>query len=127
MLKLPVNHRARGAFGLSVSALCQVQAQSINIIFIKKEEKSPILESVSFLNHSKPSVLKTFQLPAQHIHSPNFRLIFYAAFKVHRKYIDIRDVPSLDWILWEMSEDRKHLNSPETLQRFIWQGNENEH
>lgn len=57
----------------------------------------------------------------------NFRLIFYAAFKVHRESIDIRDVPSLYWVLWEMSEDSKHLNSPLTPQRFICQGNENEH
>lgn len=91
------------------------------------------MESVSFLNHSKPSVLNSFQLPAHEIHSAililgdNFRLIFYAVFKVRRKFIDIRDVPSLYWLLWEMSEDSKHLNSPVILQRFMCQGNENEH
>lgn len=56
-----------------------------------------------------------------------FRLISYAAFKVHRQYIGIRDILSLCFPPWEMSEDSKHLISPVSLQRFIRQCNESEH
>lgn len=120
-----------------IRALCASpvpRPSPVNQRHLRREgrKKSPILESVSFLNHSKPSVLNSFQLPAHQMHSAilgdNFRLIFLCCFQSSQgKNIDIRDVPCLYWLLWEMSEDSKHLKSPVTLQRFMCQGNENEH
>lgn len=47
-----------------------------------------------------------------------FRLICYAAFKVHRQYNGIRNILSLYFGFWEMSEDSKHLISPVTLHLY---------
>lgn len=83
-----------------IRALCASpvpRPSPVNQRHLRREgrKKSPILESVSFLNHSKPSVLNSFQLPAHQMHSAilgdNFRLIFYAAFKVRREKILISE------------------------------------
>lgn len=141
MLKLHPYHRARWAFRLPAQqAICCASSSSVRApspvnqccLHRAGRKKPHLLYSVSFPNHFKPLALKAVQLHPYKTHPALLflvicsRLIFYAAFKVPRRYIGGRDVLALRWALWEIFEDSEHLISPVTLPKFMCHCNEDE-
>lgn len=107
MLKLRPYHRARWAFRLPAQqAICCASSSSVRApspvnqccLHRAGRKKPHLLYSVSFPNHFKPLALKAVQLHPYKMHPALLflvicsRLIFYAAFKVPRRYIGGRDV-----------------------------------